>query len=264
MLADQKILIIDDDADLLQLASLIFKKAGALVITANDGLDGISKFFTHRPDLVILDVMMPGSNGLDVCQRIRQVSDDPLIMLTSLNREEDMLRGLGAGADDFLSKPFNPEILLARAKTVLRRSQRSKGHNGQDGNNAYYRSNGENGYNSQNGSHENSGSFTYDDGYLSIDIERHEVLIHGKRIKLTPIEFRLLVYLARNGGKLLTFDRILVNVWGNQYKGSIEYVHVYISHLRRKIEENVKGSRYILTVHGVGYVFEKQELMYKS
>jgi DNA-binding response OmpR family regulator len=264
MLADRKILIIDDDADLLQLASLIFKKAGAQVITANDGLDGIGKFFTHRPDLVILDVMMPDSNGFDVCQRIRQVSDDPLIMLTSLNREEDMLRGLAAGADDFLSKPFNPEILLARAKTVLRRGQHSKGHNGQDGNNGYYRSNGQNEYSSRNGSHENSGSFTYNDGYLSIDIERHEVLIHGKRIKLTPIEFRLLVYLARNGGKLLTSDRILANVWGSQYKGSIDYVHVYISHLRRKIEENVKGSRYILTVHGVGYVFEKQELMYKS
>lgn len=266
MITDQKILIIDDDADLLQLASLIFKKAGALVITANDGLDGISKFFTHHPDLVILDVMMPGSSGFDICQRIRQVSDDPLIMLTSLNREEDMLKGLAAGADDFLSKPFNPEILLARAQTVLRRSQRSNGHNGHKGNNGYYGSNGKNGnngHNGNNGNHDDSPAFSYNDGYLSIDIERHEVLIHGKRIKLTPIEFRLLVYLARNGGKLLTFDRILANVWGSEYQGSIDYVHVYISHLRRKIEENAKGSRYIMTVHGVGYVFEKQELMYK-
>jgi DNA-binding response OmpR family regulator len=275
MIADQKILIIDDDADLLQLASLIFKKAGAQVITANDGLDGISKFFTHHPDLVILDVMMPDSNGFDVCQRIRQVSDDPLIMLTSLNREEDMLKGLAAGADDFLSKPFHPEILLARAQTVLRRTQRSNGHNGhngsngsnghngQNGNNGYYRSNGKNGSNGHAGSNENSVSFSYNDGYLSIDIDRHEVLLHGKRIKLTPIEFRLLVYLARNGGKLLTFDRILANVWGSEYQGSIDYVHVYISHLRRKIEENAKGSRYIMTVHGVGYVFEQQEVFYK-
>lgn len=260
---DQKILIIDDDADLLQLASLIFKKAGAQVITANDGLDGISKFFTHHPDLVILDVMMPGSNGFDVCQRIRQVSDDPLIMLTSLNREEDMLKGLAAGADDFLSKPFNPEILLARAKTVLRRTQRSNGQNGYSGSNGHHGSNGKNGHYGSNGSNGDSASFSYNDGYLSIDIERHEVLIHGKRIKLTPIEFRLLAYLARNGGKLLTFDRILANVWGSEYQGSIDYVHVYISHLRRKIEENAKGSRYIMTVHGVGYVFEKQELMYK-
>jgi len=242
---DQKVLIIDDDADLLQLASLIFKKAGAQVVTAHDGLDGISKFFTHHPNLIILDVMMPGSNGFDVCQRIRQVSDDPLIMLTSLNREEDMLQGLAAGADDFLSKPFSPEILLARAQTVLRRAQRSNGHNG---------------YNGHNGHNGNSASFSYNDGYLSIDLEKHEVLINGKRIKLTPVEFRLLVYLARNAGKLVTFEKILVNVWGNEYRGSMEHVHVYISHLRRKFEQDARNPRYIMTIHGMGYIFEKQEL----
>ncbi|HLO16429.1 MAG TPA: response regulator transcription factor, partial [Anaerolineales bacterium] len=178
---DQKVLIIDDDSDLLQLVSLIFKKAGYQVITANDGLDGISKFFMHRPNLIILDVMMPGYSGFDVCQRIRQVTDDPLIMLTALNQEQDMLQGLECGADDFLSKPFHPEILLARATSVLRRAQHTSGSN------------------------EVAPSFNYNDGYLSIDIERHEVLIHGKRVKLTRREFRLLAYLARNAGKLLTF-----------------------------------------------------------
>jgi DNA-binding response OmpR family regulator len=251
---DQKVLIIDDDADLLQLASLIFKKAGAQVVTAHDGLDGISKFFTHHPNLIILDVMMPGSNGFDVCQRIRQVSDDPLIMLTSLNREQDILQGLEAGADDFLSKPFNPEILLARAQTVLRRSQRSSGHSEHIGHNG---NNGNSGNNGHNGS---SGSFSYQDGYLSIDIEKHEVLIKGKRIKLTPVEFRLLAYLARNAGKLLTFEKILVNVWGNEYLGSMEHVHVYISHLRKKVEEDARNPRYIMTIHGMGYIFERQEL----
>lgn len=240
---DQKVLIIDDDADLLQLVSLIFKKAGYQVITANDGLDGISKFFMHRPNLIILDVMMPGSTGFDVCQRIRQVSDDPLIMLTALNQEQDMLQGLEAGADDFLSKPFNPEILLARANTVLRRAHHSNGNNNH---------------------HEGPPSFSYNDGYLSIDIERHEVLIHGKRVKLTRREFRLLAYLARNAGKLLTFERILANVWGEEYQGSMDHVHVYVSHLRRKIEEDPKNPRYILTIHGMGYIFEKQELGYHS
>jgi DNA-binding response OmpR family regulator len=184
-------------------------------------------------------------------------------MLTALNKEQEMLQGLAAGADDFLSKPFNPEILLARAKAILRRLQRSNGgsgSNGHDGNNGYH---GTNGYNDHHESNRNPDSFSYNDGYLSIDIERHEVLIHGKRIKLTPIEFRLLVYLARNGGKLMTFEKILANVWGNQYQGSIQYIHVYISHLRRKIEEETNNSRYILTVHGEGYVFEKQELVYK-
>jgi len=260
---DQKVLIIDDDADLIQLASLIFKKAGAQVITAHDGLDGLSKFFTHHPNLIILDVMMPGSNGFDVCQRIRQVSDEPLIMLTALNQEQDMLQGLAAGADDFVSKPFNPDILLARAQTVLRRSQRSNGYNGYNGSNGHNGHNGQNGSNGHNGRHESSTSFSYNDGYLSIDIEKHEVLIQGKRIKLTPVEFRLLVYLARNAGKLLTFEKILVNVWGNEYRGSMEHVHVYISHLRKKVEQDARQPRYIMTIHGMGYIFEKQELGYK-
>jgi DNA-binding response OmpR family regulator len=251
---DQTVLIVDDDADLLQLASLIFKKAGAQVITANDGLDGISKFFTYHPDLIILDVMMPGNNGFDICQRIRQVSEAPLIFLSALNQEREMLQGLAAGADDFLSKPFNPEILLARARAVLRRSQHSNGSNDHNGHQPHHGRNGNGG----------TASFSYNDGYLSIDIERHEVLIHGKRIKLTPVEFRLLVYLARNAGKLLTFDKLLVNVWGNEYLGSMEHVHVYISHLRRKIEQDARQPRYIITVHGVGYIFEKQEIGFKT
>ncbi|RPJ25593.1 MAG: DNA-binding response regulator [Chloroflexi bacterium] len=238
-----KVLIIDDDEGLLQLVSVIFKKSGAQVITATDSLDGISKFFLHLPDLVVMDVMMPGNTGFEVCQRIRQISNAPIIMLTALNAEQEMLRGLAAGADDFLSKPFNSEVLLARARTVLRRTRRSNGkteHNRDDA------------------------SFSYNDGYLSIDIERHEVLKHGKRIKLTPVEFRLLVYLARNSGKLLTFEKILANVWGNGYQGSMEHVHVYISHLRRKIEEDTRNPRYIMTVHGIGYIFEKQEIAYRT
>jgi two-component system KDP operon response regulator KdpE len=232
-----KVLIIDDDVDLLQLASILFKKAGAQIFTARDGLEGISKLFAHQPDLIILDVMMPGKDGFEVCERIRQVSDTPLIMLTALNHEQQMLRGLEAGADDFLSKPFNAEILLARAKAVLRRSN-----------------------------HPNTqpASFEYNDGYLSVDFERRHVLIKGRRVKLTPLEFRLLVYLARNAGKVLTFEQILANVWGNEYQGSMDYVHVYISHLRRKLEEKTRSPRYIVTLHGVGYIFEKQELEYKT
>jgi DNA-binding response OmpR family regulator len=233
----KKVLIIDDDNELLQLVSMIFKKSGAQVVTASDGLDGVSRFFTHHPDLIILDVMMPGHNGFEVCERIRQVSNAPLIMLTALNQEQEMLQGLEVGADDFLSKPFHPDILLARARTVLRRTQGSNGE---------------------------TASFNYNDGYLSIDIDKHEVLIHTKRVKLTPIEFRLLAYLARNGGKLLTFEKILANVWGDEYQGNLDHVHVYISHLRRKIEQDTKNPRYILTIHRLGYIFEKQELGYKT
>jgi DNA-binding response OmpR family regulator len=227
---DQKVLIIDDDADLLHLAGLLFKKAGAQIFTARDGLEGISKLFTCNPNLIILDVMMPGTNGFEVCQRIRQVSNAPIIMLTALNHEQEMLRGLESGADDFLSKPFNADILLARARTVLRRSANGNAP---------------------------SSHFEFNNGHLSIDIEKRHVVVEEKRVKLTPIEFRLLVYLARNAGKVLTFDHILTNVWGNEYRGSMDYVHVYVSHLRNKIEENAKHPRYILTVYGVGYMFER-------
>ena len=187
---------------------------------------------SYSPDLIILDVMMPGMNGFEVCERIRQVSDTPLIMLTALNHEQEMLRGLEAGADDFLSKPFNADILLARAKTVLRRSEHLKAPSASD-------------------------QFNYDNGHLSIDVARRDVLINNKRIKLTPVEFRLLTYLARNAGKVLTFEQILTHVWGNEYRGSMDYLHVYISHLRRKLGEHTKTPRYILTLHGVGYIFEK-------
>ena len=227
---DKKVLIIDDDADLLHLTGLLFKKAGAQIFTAHDGLEGISKLFVCNPDLIILDVMMPGTNGFDVCHRIRQVSNAPIIMLTALNHEQELVRGLEAGADDFLSKPFSPEILLARARTILRRSAMGNVQNT---------------------------NFQFNNGHLSIDIERRDVLVEDQRVKLTPVEFRLLVYLARHAGKVLTFNHILTNVWGDEYQGSIDYVHVYVSHLRNKIEENPKNPRYILTVYGVGYIFER-------
>ena len=156
---ESKILIIDDDPDVLHLVSLIFKKAGAHVMTATDGLDGMSKLFTFHPDLITLDVMMPGANGFDVCRRIRQVSDVPIILLTALNQEVDMLRGLEAGADDFLSKPFNPDILLARARAVLRRKS--------GGNDA--------------SPEEKASGFRYNDGHLDIDVERRFILMKGQR-----------------------------------------------------------------------------------
>jgi DNA-binding response OmpR family regulator len=227
----KKVLLIDDDVDFLKLTSLIFKESGAQPITARDGLEGMGKLFTQRPDLIILDVMMPGIDGFQVCERIRQYSNTPLIMLTALDQDDQMLRGLEAGADDFLSKPINREILLARAKAVIRRSEQGNGY--QD-------------------------AFNYDDGILRVDIEKHRVTFKEKQIKLTPVEFRLLAYLASNAGRVLPFEQILDNVWGSEYKGNDDYVHVYVSHLRSKIEQDPKKPRYILSIHGVGYIFEKQ------
>jgi two-component system KDP operon response regulator KdpE len=139
-----------------------------------------------------------------------------------------------AGADDFLSKPFNPIMLLARVKNILRRN----GHINSQADKAHH-----------------------NHGHLRFDVERRVVLIKGRRIKLSPVEFRLLVYLARNAGKVLTYDHILTNVWGNEHSRNIDHVQVYVSSLRRKIEENSKDPRYILTVPGVGYIFERDFLL---
>jgi DNA-binding response OmpR family regulator len=231
------VLIIDDDTDFLSLASQIFQKDGAQVETAVFEMDGVRKLITHHPDLIILDVMFPDANGFDICRRIRQISDVPIIILTALNKEHEILQGLDAGADDFLSKPFKVDMLLARSRAVLRRSEYQN---------------------------EKNSTFKYNDGYLNIDAENHSALIKGVRIKLTRVEFRLLVYLVRNAGKVLTSNQILSAVWGDQYRGNMEYVHIYISRLRRKLEENTKSPRYFLTVHGVGYVFESQKLVYKN
>jgi len=177
-----------------------------------------------------VDVMMPGMDGFEVCKRIQQISDTAIIMLTALNDEQQMLKGLASGADDFLSKPFSPAILLARARAILRRSEKQPS---------------------------SSSTIHFHDEHLTVDFGKHAVLINGQAIKVTPTAFRLLAYLIRNAGKVLTSEQILVNVWGGQYRGSPEYVHVYISQLRNKIEENPKQPRYILTVHGIGYMFEK-------
>jgi two-component system, OmpR family, alkaline phosphatase synthesis response regulator PhoP len=228
----KKVLLVDDDNDLLQLSSHIFKNAGAQVITAHDGLEGIGKTFSHRPNLIILDIQMPGIGGFEVCQIIRQVSNVPVIILTALNYEQNIIHALELGADDFLAKPFTVPVLLARANALLRRSEQEN---------------------------ENSAIFKYNDGRLKIDSEKHQILIKNKRIKAGPTEFRLLVYLMRNAGKALTYNQLLSNVWGEEYRGNVDIVHVYISNLRSKIEENPKKPKYIRLVYGVGYIFERQD-----
>jgi DNA-binding response OmpR family regulator len=228
---DKKVLIIDDDPYLLQLATMLFQRTGADVCTAADGLEGLIQFYTCNPSLIILDVIMPETSGFEICRRIRQVSDIPIIMLSALNGEEDMLQGLKEGADDFLSKPFSPEVLLARARAAIRRREQGGGH---------------------------SKNYDFDNGHLKIDIDNRQVLVNEKRLKLSPIEFRLLVFLTRHAGKVLTLEFILSNVWGSERMRNIGYVHVYVSHLRNKIEANPREPRYIQTIYGIGYLFERE------
>lgn len=226
-----KVLIIDDDADVRRINEKLFRHAGAIVNVAVNGSDGIRKFFLDKSDLVILDVMMPEMDGFEVCSRIRQVSSVPIIMLTTLNSEEEIIRGLESGADDFLSKPFSPDILVARARAILRRLELPQ---------------------------DTKPRLFYSDGYLAVDLEKRIVLVRGDPIKLTRTEYNLLAYLLQNAGWVRTFDQILENVWGPEYQGSLDYVHVYISNLRKKIEIDPKNPMYLESEHGVGYRFNKR------
>lgn len=230
-LAGKRILIVEDDLSLLQFMELIFEQAGAHAVLATEGRAGLRRFREQEPDLVILDVFMPGMDGWDVCQEIRRDSTVPVIMLTTLDDDSSMIRGLDYGADDFLSKPFNPDVLLARARAVLRRVH----------------------------SQSAAPASLYDDGYLTIDLDRRLVSLRSEPIKLTATEFRLLAFLIQGQGSALSYRQILENVWGEAYQDSINYVHVYVSHLRRKLELDPANPRYLVTVHQVGYRFVSQK-----
>lgn len=228
---NKKVLIIDDDVNLCQIVKFTFARAGATVFTALDGREGLRHFYDHRPDLVILDIRMPDMNGWETCRQIRLLSNVPVIMLTTLNRDEEITKGLDYGADDFVTKPFSREVLMARSRAVLRRAEQAD---------------------------EIDFQLSYSDEYLAIDLQKRRVVVQGKPVRLTATEFRLLSYFMQNAGQPLTYETILHKVWGQEYQDSIDYVHVYLSHLRRKLEEDPRRPRYLLTEHGVGYRFEEQ------
>jgi two-component system KDP operon response regulator KdpE len=227
----QKILVVDDDVDLVRLLALSFSRAGAEVFRAYDGQEALRRFHECRPDLVVLDIMMPGINGWQACSQIRQFSDVPVIMLTVRGAEDDVIRGLQCGAVDFVAKPFRINVLLARARAALRQSA--------------------------SGPAPGLGG-TYDDGYLRIDPAGRRVLVRGDRVDLTATEYRLLAYLFRNAGRVLSYAQILDAVWGVECRDSPQYVHVYVYRLRTKLEEDPSQPVYLLTAHGTGYRFRKR------
>lgn len=228
---NKRILVVDDDPALLPLVEYTFAKEGYDVYTASDGRQALREFFAQRPDLVILDIMMPGMDGWETCRRIREVSDVPVLMLTARGQDEDIIHGLELGADDYMTKPFSIKVLLARARAVLRRAALPPPDYGEP--------------------------TTYGDDYLTVDLKERRVTVKGEPVKLTPTEYRLLAYLVQNAGQVLTFQQILQNVWGWEYQDDLDYVRVYVWHLRQKLEEDPKNPRYILTELGAGYRFEK-------
>lgn len=228
VLLDKKILIIDDDRILCDLLSAIFSNEGAGTFVAYDGNQGLLEFYNQQPDLVLLDQIMPGMNGLKVLERIRELSDVPIIMLSVVDAHDEVVRCLMAGADDYVTKPYKSQVLVARAFAALRRSARSS---------------------------ETLKMFSYNDGYLMFDLEARIVRVAGETVKLSPTEFVLFTYLIRNAGRVCTFEQIFENVWGHNFLSSEGNVHTFIYQLRKKIEPVPSDPIYFISVRGVGYHF---------
>ena len=228
----QTILVIDDDQDLTLMLRAQLERKNHRVVVASSGRDGLQKAYQARPNLVILDLMMPGMDGWEVCRRLRELSSVPIIMLTASTMKGDVVKGLESGADDYLTKPFSAAELNARIHAVLRRSGNTTGHN-------------------------NSRSSFYSNGYLTIDFDRRIVKVHSENVELTPTEFNLLSCLVRNEGRVLPHRYLLSEVWGSEYGDEVDYVKLYIRYLRLKIEENPSDPIYIQTEWGVGYRFSE-------
>jgi DNA-binding response OmpR family regulator len=226
-----KILVVDDEPAELRLIERVLSAKGYLVVKAGSGREAIRLVYEKQPELVLLDVMMPEIDGWQTCRLIREVSDIPIIMLTGRrNSEDDIVRGLESGADEYLAKPIGNRELLARVRAALRRVEKSARSSG-------------------------SRRARFSNDYLTVDVAERKVLVNGERLKLTPREFRLLALLVENADRVLSHQQVLENVWGWEYINDVDYVRIYISHLRQKIEKNPSHPQYILTEPGVGYYF---------
>lgn len=217
-----RILVVDDDSALAEMLTMVLESEGFQVTHASDGNEAIEKFQSEQPDLVLLDVMLPFLSGIQVCERIRETAGVPIIMLTARTDTDDIVRGLEAGADDYVVKPFNPAELMARIRARLRDQ-----------------------------SEDEPGVLRVAD--LTIDVAAHEVTRNGDLIPLTPLEFDLLVILARKPQQVHSRELLLEKVWGYQYKADTRLVNVHVQRLRAKVEQDPDNPQVVLTVRGVGY-----------
>lgn len=227
-LTNRHILVVDDEERMVRFVRLNLEHDGFKVSEAYRGMEAIDKVRTLLPDLIILDVMLPDIDGFEVLRIIRETSSIPVIMLTAKGEEEDRVRGLELGADDYITKPFSPRELVSRVRAVLRRVEMATP-----------------------GVH----GVIEVDNRLKIDFGRREVWVDGRLVQLRPTEYRLLYHLVQNAGWVLTHDQILTKVWGYEYRDEPHYVRLYINYLRQKIEKDPANPQYILTERGVGYRF---------
>jgi two-component system KDP operon response regulator KdpE len=222
------VLVVDDDARLRALCEAALSPEYNVVLAEN-GKEGLSLFYSKRPDVVLLDVTMPVMDGWQTVQRMRDMADTPIIMVTALGADHDVARGLDLGADDFVTKPFKPVQLAARIRAVLRRAQRTV---------------------------EEPGEISLRGGELVLDTARRAVVVRGSEVKLSATEYKILETLARHAGQVLTHDQILDQVWGFNYAGESGYVKTYVGLLRNKIEEDPRHPKIILSRRGFGYLLE--------
>ena len=224
----------DDDPQLLRLMTRNLEFEGYEVIPVSDGQQAFDQIEAHVPDLVLLDVMMPKMDGFSVCYRVREFSSVPIILVTARGQDQDKVRGLDLGADDYLTKPFSVDELLARVRAVLRRAHFTATEQAQ------------------------TLRTTLSIGELTIDFGQHLVFMRGQEVPLTPTEYNIIAYLAQNAGRVVTQDLLLEYVWGSEYIGESHMLQVNINRVRRKLEADPAHPRYILTKTGVGYLLAAQ------
>ncbi len=222
------ILLVDDDPQLIRLVRANLEPVGYRVLVAMEARSALELIDMETPDIIVLDIMLPEIDGYELCQRIREFSATPIIMLTAKVEDTDKVKGLKLGADDYITKPFNIQELLARIEAVLRRTRPSE---------------------------EVNGPRTFTSGDVSIDFVQRRVTVRGQEVTLTLTEYKLLSQLASNAGRVMLHRELLTRVWGPEYQDELEYLRAYIRHLRQKIEENPHQPKYILARPGVGYIF---------
>lgn len=222
------ILLVDDDPQLIKLVRVNLESVGNRVLVAMDAPSALETVSLEAPDLIILDIMLPGIDGYELCRRIREFSATPIIMLTAKVEDVDKVKGLKLGADDYLTKPFNVQELLARIEAVLRRS----------------------------GSPEETlvpHSFTGNE--ITVDFVQHRVTVRGQEVNLTATEYKLLYQLVSNAGRVMLHRDLLTKIWGSEYQEELEYLRAYIRHLRQKLEDDPHHPKHIVSKPGIGYMF---------
>ena len=224
------VLVVDDEPHVVEFIAMNLELEGFRVVRAANGYEALEKAAREMPDLVVLDIMMPDLDGFETLEKLRDISAIPVIFLSAKGEEVDRIRGLDLGADDYITKPFGPRELVSRIRAVLRRTEPATAA---------------------------AGSEIAVDDELRINFDQRKVIVRGKEVRLRPTEYRLLYQLVTNAGKLMTHEMLLSRVWGTEYRDEDQYVRLYVTYLRQKIEKDPKNPRYILSERGLGYRFKE-------